>query len=457
MSGAGCLLLICTGKAFDLQAMCNRTMKNRRSFLKTLGAASALGATSLSAAENQGTSPLATEPKASSGQDDRAFWVGVMERVATPVLSNLAKRELRERMPVETNGASDRHQCTHLEAFARTLVGLAPWLEVRDLTGEEAQLQKKFIELAQACMDAATDPASPDFLNFNEGSQPLVDSAFLAQAVLRSPVVLWSSLEKRVRRQLVEALKSSRVIKPGNSNWVLFAALVEAALCECGEATNEGRLEGNLRKMLGWYLGDGIYGDGPVFHFDYYNSFVIHPALVDILLVLKRRDVKFTAAFDMVLERARRYAQIQERLIAPDGTYPAVGRSLAYRFGAFHALAQMALMRRLPDSVKPAQVRCALTSVIRRMIEAPGTFDEQGWLRIGFCGHQPTIGEPYISTGSLYLCTAGLLPLGLSPQDSFWKEPGASWTSQRLWSGESLTHDEALREKEMARLPTLKR
>ncbi len=432
-------------------------MKNRRSFLKTLGAVSALGARSLSAAENQGISPLATQPKVSSGQDDRAFWVGVLERVATPVLSNLAKRELRKRMPVETNGVHDRRNCTHLEAFARTLVGVAPWLEARDLAGEETRRQKKFIDLTQAGMDAATDPASPDFLNFNQGSQPLVDSAFLAQAILRSPVVLWSSLEKRVRRQLVEALKSSRVIKPGNSNWVLFAALIEAALGECGEATIEERLEGNLRKMLGWYLGDGVYGDGPEFHFDYYNSFVIHPALVDILLALKRRDARFTAAFDRVLERARRYAQIQERLIAPDGTYPAVGRSLAYRFGAFHALAQMALLRQLPDPVKPAQVRCALTSVIRRMIEAPGTFDEQGWLRIGFCGHQPSIGEPYISTGSLYLCTAGLLPLGLSPSDSFWVAPGALWTSQQVWSGESLTHDEALHEKEMARLPSLKR
>jgi hypothetical protein len=26
-----------------------------------------------------------------------------------------------------------------------------------------------------------------------------------------------------------------------------------------------------------WYKGDGIYGDGKDFHWDYYNSFVIQP------------------------------------------------------------------------------------------------------------------------------------------------------------------------------------
>lgn len=30
------------------------------------------------------------------------------------------------------------------------------------------------------------------------------------------------------------------------------------------------------------------------------------------------------------------------------------------------------------------------------MLDAPGVFDEKGWLRIGFYGHQPSIAEPYI-------------------------------------------------------------
>jgi hypothetical protein len=144
------------------------------------------------------------------------------------------------------------------------------------------------------------------------------------------------------------------------------------------------------------------------------------------------------------LERARRYAAIQERLIASDGSFPPFGRSIAYRFGAFHLLAQIALRRALPDGIAPAQVRAALSAVIRRSIEAPGTFDSDGWLRIGFCGHQPGIGEPYISTGSLYLCATGLLPLGLPASDEFWSAPPQPWTSAKAWTGQPFPIDHAL-------------
>ncbi len=165
-------------------------------------------------------------------------------------------------------------------------------------------------------------------------------------------------------------------------------------------------------------LGDGIYGDGPHFHFDYYNSYVIQPMLVDVLRAIRPYARTWESFAAETLTRARRYAAIQERLIAPDGTFPAIGRSIAYRCGAFHLLAQMALLGELATP----QVRTALTAVIRKTLEAPGTFD-RGWLTIGLCGHQPHLGEPYISTGSLYLCATALLPLGLPPSHPFWTRP----------------------------------
>jgi hypothetical protein len=58
--------------------------------------------------------------------------------------------------------------------------------------------------------------------------------------------------------------------------------------------------------------------------------------------------------------------------------------------------------------------------------------------------HQPGIGESYISTGSLYLCSVALLPLGLPPDDPFWASPPQPWTSARAWSGEPFPIDHAL-------------
>ncbi|MBN2319065.1 MAG: DUF2264 domain-containing protein, partial [Acidobacteria bacterium] len=80
------------------------------------------------------------------------------------------------------------------------------------------------------------------------------------------------------------------------------------------------------------------------------------------------------------------------------------------------------------------------------MVEAPGTFDEQGWLQVGAVGHQQSIREGYISTGSLYLCLTGLLHLGLPANDEFWTAPEADWTQKRIWSGRDIKADHAYRD-----------
>ena len=100
-------------------------------------------------------------------------------------------------------------------------------------------------------------------------------------------------------------------------------------------------------------------------------------------------------------------------------------------------------MQMLPEGISPAQVRCALTAVIKRQM-APGTFDENGWLTLGFCGHQPGVAEGYVSTGSAYLCTFVFLPLGLPADNEFWTAPDEEWTSQKIWSGKPIKTDHAI-------------
>ena len=106
-----------------------------------------------------------------------------------------------------------------------------------------------------------------------------------------------------------------------------------------------------------------------------------------------------------------------------------------------------ATRRALPESVAPSQARQALTMVIAKTLDAPETFDSNGWLRIGLCGHQPAVGETYISTGSLYLCSVAFLPLGLPASDPFWSAPATPITSQKVWSGQTFPIDHALSER----------
>lgn len=373
---------------------------------------------------------------------ERTYWVEMMDRIARPVFVNLANRELKAKMPVA--GRDDRPLYAHLEAFGRLLAGIAPWLALPSTNCAEGKLRAEYQRLALVSLDAATDQNSPDFMNFTEGGQPLVDAAFLAHGILRAPEVLWESLDSRVKQNIINALKETRNIRPGFSNWLLFSAMIETALCLMDQDYDLMRIDYAIRQHEQWYVGDGLYSDGQMFRWDYYNSFVIQPMLLDIISYFAtiRRD--WQAFLEPLTVRAQRYAEIQERLISPEGTFPPTGRSLAYRTGAFQLLAQVALRNELPESVTPAQVRCALTAVIKRSLEAPGTFDDQGWLTIGFCGNQPGIGEGYISTGSLYLCTTGFLPLGLSPQDPFWSDPDADWTGKKLWNGEDVPIDKSL-------------
>jgi hypothetical protein len=412
-------------------------MNSRRVFLGQLGAASTLAAAAPARAAN-GSTPAFT--------DTRAYWVQQLIRVAERVLANMAANTLKERMPVEAPAArtSNRAAFTHLEALGRTLTGIAPWLELSEKVGAERGHGRRFGELARRGIANATDPASPDFINVTAGAQNLVDAAFLAHAMLRAKRELWEKLDGEVQKRVVTALQSTRKFKPGQNNWLLFAAMIETFLAGVGGDWKEEPIQVALDAHEKWYHGDGVYGDGADFHWDYYNSFVIQPMLIDVLENIGRVTPKWNALTSKILARAKRYAAIQERLIAPDGTYPAIGRSIAYRCGAFQLLAQMALRNELPEHVTAPQVRGALSAVIHRTLDAAGTFGSGGWLQVGLAGHQPALAEGYISTGSLYLCSSVFLPLGLPDTNPFWAAPATDWTAKKIWSGQNAAADHAL-------------
>lgn len=412
----------------------------RREILKFGVAAAGLGLPKFGDAAAQ------SGAKALEAPEDRAGWVAMLDRVCRPVFLALSQRRLKSVMPVESHAGEEprRRKTTYLEALGRALAGIAPWLEHGPRKGAEADLRARYCEWALQGIAAAVDPGSPDYMEFGVDRQTIVDTAFLSLGLLRAPRELIDKLPPEVRKQLAEAMRATRVQLPPFNNWLLFAAMTEAALCAMGERWDRVRVDYALREHSTWYVGDGTYGDGPQFHQDYYNSFVIHPFLLALMDAVAGRQPEWAAMGSAIRARAQRYAAIQERLVAPDGSYPILGRSIAYRCGAFHLLADVALRKELPAAIRPEQVRGAISAVIRRTLDAPGTFDRDGWLTIGLAGHQPALGEAYISTGSLYLCMAAFLPLGLPAADPFWSGARMPWSSVRLWNGENIPADHAL-------------
>ena len=94
--------------------------------------------------------------------------------------------------------------------------------------------------------------------------------------------------------------------------------------------------------------------------------------------------------------------------------------------------------KKLPGSLNPGATRSAISAVIKRMMQAPGTFDKNGFLNAGIVGEQVNARDYYNYTGALYMCTLGLTHLGIPADDRFWTEPAGKWTQQRIWSGENL-------------------
>ena len=201
------------------------------------------------------------------GVGRREEWLSFVKQICDPVLTAASQRRLKQWMPVEAK--EDRSPFSHLEAVARTLCGIAPWLELTldpaIASDEELQLHARYLELARQSLAAVTDPNSDDYGNFGEFGQTLVEAAFLAQALLRAPNALWSAMNERDKGHIVEALRKARGIRPAYCNWLLFSAIIEGWFSTIGEEYDMVRIDYALRQHEAWYLGDGTYSDGPEF------------------------------------------------------------------------------------------------------------------------------------------------------------------------------------------------
>ncbi|WP_316835477.1 DUF2264 domain-containing protein [Pedobacter nutrimenti] len=379
-----------------------------------------------------------------TGAQDREYWANLLYKMSSPVIYNLANATLKKNMPVEVPPGQKVDffkKVTYLEAVGRTMAGVAPWLALPDDETKEGEMRKKLRTALLKGIANAVDPANPDYLNFRTESQPIVDAAYMAQAFLRAPKALWEPLDPVTKARIAEEFKSLRTRTGAYNNWLLFAGVNEAFLMSIGEQADPVRIEFAKRKILEWYQGDGWYSDGPSLSIDYYNSYVIHPMLVDFFKVLSDKKRISADMYETALKRMVRYSEFSERIIGPDGTYPPIGRSITYRTAAFQALGVVALMKKLPAHINPAQVRCGVTAVMHRMFDQCNNFDKDGWLVLGFCGSQPEIADVYTSTGSLYMATLGFLPLGLPAEDPFWTGAAADWTAKKAWGGQSFRKD----------------
>lgn len=419
----------------------------RRTLLKALGSTfvGAFTIPSLFASSRASINPKTGD---AFSKNDRAYWIALISKMASPILENISKDEFQKNMPMVLSPSYDNRnpKVGYMEAFARLLAGMAPWFNLPDDQTKEGQLRSRLRKQAVAGIDNCTNPNAADYFIWEEKSttQPLVEAAFLAHALIRAPKGLWDPLSQAAKHNVIKAFKSVRKISPFDSNWLLFAAIVEAFLYSIGERDIvKERIDKAVHKFdKDWYVGDGWYSDGKTFSFDHYNGYVIHCLQVDTLRCLIPEGEDYQEMYNRAYKRMQRYAHHQERMISPEG-YPLVmGRSSTYRNGAFQPLAAVAWEDKLPKDISRGQVRAALTAVLKNTYEKKSNFGKDGWLTIGYVGdRQQDLGDYYTNVGSLYLASFSFLPLGLPADHPFWTDKAEKWTSQKVFDGDPFPKD----------------
>ena len=408
---------------------------------------------------------------------DREVWVDIMYQMAEPVMKNMAEGRLQQVMDtvggcknLELSPTWDNRdkKVAYMEAFGRLLAGLAPWLNLPDDDTPECAKRKQLREWTRRAIINAVDPKSPDRLGWENGGQTLVDGAYVVQGLYRGYDSLWVPLPKETKDLYIKEIQNLRRYDPPYTNWLLFVAMEESFLVYVGAPYDAYRIKMGLAKVEEWYIGDGIYSDGPSFAFDYYNSYVIQPMYTECLemiaakrpndtyLIFSKTNEKTRGARNRLQEvrkRMQKWAVILERLVSPEGTFPVVGRSIPYRMAVLQPLAQLAWRKQLPQELHEGQVRAAITAVANRMfygqVENPNqdakalskNYNEGGFLTIGFVGPHPNVADWYTNNGSLYLTSLAFLPLGLPETDPFWTAPAEKWTSKKAWEGDDFPKD----------------
>ena len=199
-----------------------------------------------------------------AGLATRKAWVELAERLALPVLKPMAEGRLHEKLNYEKgtleispswDGRSK--EVAYMEAFARLMAGIAPWLALPDDGTEEGAKRAEIRALALKAYANAVDLESPDYLGWNAGGQTLVDAAYLVESFFRAWDALWVPLDDKTKERYVKEIAALRRYTPPYQNWLLFVAMEECFLMRARAPFDEYRMRLGLYKVEEWYVGDG--------------------------------------------------------------------------------------------------------------------------------------------------------------------------------------------------------
>ena len=349
----------------------------------------------------------------------RAHWEHIFARM-TYGYAKIAEQSgspARVLYPDDRRGLPDSADA--IESFARIASAWGAWLRnpanpaVIKFQDQEINLETL---LRQALLDG-TDSSNPYTYWGDIGhlDQRIVESADIAVTIWMSRERVFHKMTRAEQEQIMTWLAQVDDKGTYTDNWILFTAMAQAVRHHLGFPSPLDDLDNRLMQIGEFYRGDGWYVDGPTDEFELYNAWMFgwHYFLWTWIDGDRRPDHR-----QLVLERGRSFINGFLHFFGTNGSYPAWGRSIVYRFAALAPFAVGHFLKIAPAD--PGLLRRVSSGCIRYFYDR-GLFDPDGhFVRQGYHGDFPPAGEAYISPGSPYWCCHGLFALTFDRDDPFW-------------------------------------
>jgi hypothetical protein len=352
------------------------------------------------------------------------IWIKYFNKIINPIFNNFNKNNFQEEFikNAEYGNYWDKRpkEWSFMELICRILVGLSFHLE------KNKELFNQSIKIIYRIFDEQ-DKLFINWIHNKENRQPMVEIAYLCQTFLNCPK-LWQEI--KIKNKILKTMEMISLIEPYQNNWILFETLILIFLQKNNIITDKiknNKIYQNLEQFDKLYIGDGWYSDGKSFMFNYYNSFVIYPFLLQIHLELKHPKLK------IIIERMQLQTIFLEKFIHPDGTFPIFGRSPVYRLACFNCLTYLIYYNLLPKELNYGNIRELLTKIIINFFEGNQNFTKENYLTLGFNGNQKEIANNYSNTGSCYLTLIPFMVLNLEDNHPFWKENKEKEKEKSSW------------------------
>ena len=358
---------------------------------------------------------------------EKKFLIDVAEKLCIPAMERAINNFIDDKVCLVADHIS--FECSKMEELFRPLWGIAPLLSKKKYTitvcGQECDLAEALRKVILIGSDE-NDPRCFSRFASNRhehlfANQMITEFAPLCIAMTQAPEVLWESYSDEEKLRVASWIRNWAVCALENSwqnNHYWFPMLAVTALeklgIDCGDV--DSAMSNGFAVLDSMYISHGWYKDGAFGRFDFYLAWSHH-----VYPILWASLAEGTRFYDKV--RAETYKKRTEEffdyfthMFDADGSVPAFGRSLSYRFAESAYFAAVAYASCDVDLGLARRIIVKNVSYFMDNMIMP----ESGVLPTGYLYESVGLAENYTSSGGAYWCAKTFLVLDLPDDHPFW-------------------------------------